>query len=84
MTQNYKWYRLLSKKEFTSNSWYGILREHGLGKNQTYIEFAPSLIENCNYKARTREEEYIYYAEWWNEHFGTKLHRHLYGVGNVD
>jgi hypothetical protein len=84
MTQNYKWYRLLSEEELHCSSWSSILRSHGFSYDMgSYSDFAPDLIENCNYKAANKKEVYKYYVEWWNEHFGTKLHKHLYGVDDV-
>lgn len=79
MTQNYKWYRLLSEGEFDAISWKELLVNHGMSKKlQRIYLFAPELFENPLAPA------YMRYVEWWNRHFGTKLSRHLYGVEDVD
>jgi hypothetical protein len=83
MTQNYKWYRLLSKKEFDYTSWRDIFKNHGyiVGRG-TYKDFAPDLMGEVEIENRS-SEFYVLYASWWTRHFGTKLHRHLYGLENV-
>jgi hypothetical protein len=81
MTQNYKWYRLLDKKEFDCTTWRDIFKNHGyIPGRETYRDFAPGLMLSLEDDNRTFYEKYL---KWWNEHFGTKLHRHLYGVDDV-
>jgi hypothetical protein len=84
MTQNYKWYRLLSREEFNYISWGDVFKNHGYvpGKDN-YTIFAPDLMGDVDMENRPVGTLYGFYVEWWTEHFGTKLHRHLYGVDDV-
>lgn len=83
MTQNYKWYRLLTREEYRDSSWFGLLSNHGYDRQGTYHTFAPWLLDKCG-NAKDADQAYKFYVEWWTTHFGTKLHKHLAGVENVD
>ncbi len=79
MTQNYKWYRLLSKVEFDRIPWRDVLGNHGyIPGTETFRDFAPDLMFSL--ESAHNSTFYQKYREWWNKHFGTKLSRYLYGV----
>lgn len=83
MTPNYKWYRLLSKVEFDHIPWRDVFKNHGYTPGrETYQDFAPDLM--LSLERANNSTFYRKYLEWWNKHFGTKLHRHLYGMENAD
>lgn len=82
MTKNYKWYRLLDRREVSHRSLDDILRLHGL-KGHNHEEFCPYLVHSWENSCRGMSR-YDCYVFWWNAHFGTKLHKHLAGVENAD
>lgn len=85
MTQNYKWYRLLEKDEYLRATWSTVLGNHvdDLSYCLSYREVAPDLFDRTS-EALGCDKIYTVYVEWWNAHFGTKLHKLLAGVENAD